>query len=196
MTNGPQVRRVVTGHDDAGRAVILIDDVAPNTFYSPTVPGFGAAVPWKTEVQIDHTSDEDPVGPGTPAPPFPAPGQTVLRIAEFPPDSVYTEEARNSILADIDAREEAEAGAKHSQGKHFWFHRTESLDYAIVLEGEITLLVDEGEATLKAGDVAVQRATSHAWSNRTDTVARVAFILIGTPPVSTEEIAERRQTRR
>jgi uncharacterized cupin superfamily protein len=62
-----------------------------------------------------------------------------------------------------------------------------------VLEGEITLLVDDGEATLKAGDVAVQRATSHAWSNRTDRVARVAFVLIGTPPISADEIADERR---
>jgi len=193
MLNGPQVRRVVTGHDDRGRAVILLDDIAPNTFHSPTVPGFGASVPWKTGAEIDHATDEDPVGPGTPAPPFPAPGETVFRIAEFPPDHAYSEEARKSIFKDINAIEEAEAGAKYSAGKHFWFHRTESIDYAIVLEGEITLLVDEGEATLKAGDVAVQRATSHAWSNRTDKLARVAFILIGTPPISADEIATQRQ---
>ena len=72
------------------------------------------------------------------------------------------------IFSEIDGHDEAEAGAEHSSAKHFWFHRTDSLDYAVVLEGEITLLVDEGEATMRAGDVAVQRATSHAWSNRTD----------------------------
>ena len=73
------------------------------------------------------------------------------------------------IFSELDGHDEAEAGAEHSGSKHFWFHRTDSLDYAVVLEGEITLLVDEGEATMRAGDVAVQRATSHAWSNRTDT---------------------------
>ena len=60
-------------------------------------------------------------------------------------------------------------------------------------KGEITLLVDDGEATLKAGDVAIQRATSHAWSNRTDRVARVAFVLIGTEPISADEIARQRR---
>ena len=75
---------------------------------------------------------------------------------------------QDAIFEEIDGKAEAQDGTKHSADKHFWFHRTDSLDYAIVLEGEITLLVDEGEATLKAGDVAIQRATSHAWSNRTD----------------------------
>ena len=104
-------------------------------------------------------------------PTFPAAGETVFRIAEFPPDAVYPKDAQDTIFDEIDGKAEAADGAKHSDGKHFWFHRTDSLDYAIVLEGEITLLVDDGEATLKAGDVAVQRATSHAWSNRTDRIA-------------------------
>ncbi|WP_230010268.1 cupin domain-containing protein, partial [Microbacterium sp. Bi128] len=97
------------------------------------------------------------------------------------------------IFSELDGHDEAEAGAEHSGSKHFWFHRTDSLDYAVVLEGEITLLVDEGEATMRAGDVAVQRATSHAWSNRTDTTARVLFVLIGTEPLTAAQIAERRR---
>ena len=97
------------------------------------------------------------------------------------------------IFSELDGHDEAEAGAEHSGSKHFWFHRTDSLDYAVVLEGEITLLVDEGEATMRAGDVAVQRATSHAWSNRTDRTARVLFVLIGTEPLTASQIAERRR---
>lgn len=190
---GPQVRRVVTGHDDDGRAVILIDGIAPNTFASPTIPGFGAAVAWMSGSPADHISDFDPVGPGSPIPGFPGVGETIIRIAEFPPDKAYPADAQEKIFDEIDGKDEAADGSKHSAGKHFWFHRTESLDYAIVLEGEITLLVDEGETTLRAGDIAVQRATSHAWSNRTDRIARIAFILIGTTPVSTEEIARQRQ---
>jgi hypothetical protein len=193
MGDGPQIRRVVTGHDDRGLAVILVDDIAPNSFTSPTIPGFGAAVPWLTGCPVDHVTDHDPVSDPGPAPGFPRPGETVFRIAEFPPDAAYPADAQNTIFDEIDGHLEAEAGAKNSGGRHFWFHRTDSLDYAIVLDGEITLLVDDGEATLRAGDVAIQRATSHAWSNRTDKVARVAFVLIGTEPLSAEEIAGRRQ---
>ncbi len=57
-------------------------------------------------------------------------------------------------------------------------HRTESLDYGIVLEGEITLVLDDSEVTLRAGDVVVQRGTDHAWANRGATTAKVAFILV------------------
>lgn len=187
------VRRVVTGHDDDGRAIILFDDAdAPNTFTSDTIPGFGATVAWFTPAGVvDHVTDEDPAPVGRQID-FPAVGETVVRIADFPPDAVYPQNAGEAVFDEIGAHEEREAGTEHSAGKHFWFHRTESIDYAVVLEGEITLLVDEGEATLKAGDVAVQRATAHAWSNRTDKTARVMFVLVGTDPISPAEIAERR----
>lgn len=187
------VRRVVTGHDDNGRAIILSDGPAPNAFESDTIPGFGATVPWLTAAgPIDHVSDADPATAETVIPSFPAAGETILRIADFPPDSVYPDDAGSVIFTELDGHDEADAGKEHSGGKHFWFHRTDSLDYAVVLEGEITLLVDEGEATVRAGDVVIQRATSHAWSNRTDTTARMLFVLIGTPPLSAAQIAHLR----
>jgi mannose-6-phosphate isomerase-like protein (cupin superfamily) len=63
--------------------------------------------------------------------------------------------------------------------RHPGFHKTSSIDYAIVLSGEIVALIDEGEVILKAGDVLIQRGTNHAWSNRTVEPAYVAFVLIG-----------------
>lgn len=190
MSPRKPVRRVVTGHDAQGRAIILSDGPAPNVFDSDTIPGFGATVAWYTDGKpIDHVSDEDTsLDPTMPV--FPGPGQTIVRIADFPPDAVYPDDADSVIFDEIDGEEAQEAGAEHSGGKHFWFHRTESLDYAVVLEGEITLLVDEGESTMGPGDVAIQRATSHAWSNRTNKNARVMFVLIGTDAISPSEIAE------
>jgi quercetin dioxygenase-like cupin family protein len=67
--------------------------------------------------------------------------------------------------------------------RHSGFHKTSSVDYAIVLSGEIYALMDEGEVLLKAGDVLVQRGTNHAWSNRGDESAYVAFVLIDAEPV-------------
>ena len=187
------VRRVVTGHDDDGRAIILIDGPSPNHFESEKIPGFGATVPWLTiGGAIEHVTDIDPAGKSSEIPSFPLVGETILRIADFPPDADYPDDAESVIFSEIDGHEAAAAGGEHSAGKHFWFHRTDSLDYAVVLEGEITLLVDEGEATLRAGDVAIQRATSHAWSNRSNRTARVLFVLIGTPPLSAAEIAQQR----
>ena len=194
MVPRPPVRRVVTGHDDGGRAVILSDGPAPNTFRSDTIAGFGASVAWFTDsADVDMTTDAD----SAPAESiekigFPLVGQTVFRVADFPPDATYPTNAGEAIFEEIDGHDERVTGDDGAGEKHFWFHRTDSLDYAIVLDGEITLIVDEGEVTLKAGDVAIQRATAHAWSNRTDRIARVAFVLIGTEPITPAEIAARR----
>lgn len=190
MSRRTPVRRVVTGHDDTGRAIILFDEAAPNTFASQTVPGFGATVAWLTGGgRIDLVTDEDPASADSAIPSFPGPGETILRIADFPPDAAYPENASEAVFTEIGGEAEHEAAVGDSANKHFWFHRTDSLDYAVVLEGEITLIVDQGEATLRAGDVVIQRATSHAWSNRTNSGARVLFVLIGTQPQSAAEIA-------
>jgi quercetin dioxygenase-like cupin family protein len=193
MAGRKPLRRVVTGHDDEGRAVILFDDAdAPNSFASDIIPGFGATVAWFTPAgAVDHVTDEDPAPAGREFS-FPGVGEMVVRIADFPPDAVYPRNAGDAVFEEIGGQEEREAGSEYSGGKHFWFHRTDSIDYAVVLEGEITLLVDDGEATLNAGDVAIQRATAHAWSNRTDEAARVMFVLFGTDPVSPAEIAVKR----
>lgn len=194
MTYSP-VRRVVTGHDDDGRAIIVSDGPTPNRLDFEAVPGLVAAVPWLTVGgPIDHVSDSDPAADGAAIPSFPLAGETILRVADFPPDAVYPSDARTLIFDEIDGPKGASAQSEHLAAKHFWFHRTDSLDYAVVLQGEITLLVDEGETTLQAGDVVVQRATSHAWSNRTDKTARILFVLIGTEPVSPAEIAARRES--
>jgi mannose-6-phosphate isomerase-like protein (cupin superfamily) len=196
VTRRAPVRRVVTGHDDDGRAVILSDGIAPNTFSSDTVPGFGATVAWLTGAgPIDFVTDDDPASGESEIPSFPGPGETILRIADFPPDSVYPDNASDAVFTEIGGHAEHEAAGEQSAAKHFWFHRTDSLDYAVVLSGEITLVVDDGETTLRAGDVVVQRATSHAWSNRTTSSARVLFVLIGTPPQSASDIAARRRER-
>ncbi|HEX3849280.1 MAG TPA: cupin domain-containing protein, partial [Steroidobacteraceae bacterium] len=62
---------------------------------------------------------------------------------------------------------------------HPLMHRTESIDYGVVLEGSIVLILDDSEVSLETGDVVIQRGTNHAWANRTDRTARMAFILLG-----------------
>jgi len=113
----------------------------------------------------------------------PALGGTIFRIADFPPDTAYSDDGQDSLFAEIggaDARE----GATHSGTRHFWFHQTDSIDFAVVLEGEIWMLLDEGECLLRAGDVVVQRGTAHSWSNRSDHTCRMAFLLLGALPAT------------
>jgi mannose-6-phosphate isomerase-like protein (cupin superfamily) len=103
---------------------------------------------------------------------------SVIRVVDIPPDS-----QQNQISAEEAAAAFAEIGQSHAgtgtaDSKHKLMHRTETLDYGIVTEGEVWLVVDEEEVQLKRGDVVVQRGTNHAWSNRTEAMARMVFILL------------------
>ena len=107
---------------------------------------------------------------------------TVFRVIEYPPD-------RQRLAALERERASADDGSGHSAAfdraspRHPGFHKTSSVDYAIVLSGEIYALMDAGEVLLKAGDVLIQRGTNHAWSNRGDDSAYVAFVLVDAEPV-------------
>ena len=86
----------------------------------------------------------------------------------------------------LSAERECEVGglcARLANKRHPGFHKTDTIDYAIVLSGEIYALMDEGEVLLKAGDVLIQRGTNHAWSNRTEQPCCIAFVLIDAEPV-------------
>ena len=108
---------------------------------------------------------------------------SVFRIIEYPPD---TRAARGDRAGSAPCRTTAPGRTSHATAaipRHAGFHKTDSIDYAIVLSGEIYALMDEGEVLLKTGDVLIQRGTNHAWSNRTDEPAYVAFVLIDAEPV-------------
>ncbi len=173
-----QVRRVVTGHDGGGRAVVVSDGPAP-VHGNPLRPGQRSHEIWKTsDMPIPIGRDEpDPVTGKRQL--HPPPQGTMFRISEVPPES---DAIRN--MTPQQAREAFRASGAESAstwgrgGRHPLMHRTETVDYAVVLEGEITLILDEGEVNLKAGDVVIQRGTSHAWSNRSGKVTRMLYVLI------------------
>lgn len=106
---------------------------------------------------------------------FHSDGGTILRIVDFPPDETCKPDQVLSFLDENDVRD-------RGKPRHFWFHKTPSLDYAIVLEGEIYAMMDEGETLMRAGDVLIQRATNHSWSNRSGENCRMAFVLIALGP--------------
>jgi mannose-6-phosphate isomerase-like protein (cupin superfamily) len=130
----------------------------------------------ETPALIDRDSGEPEEGGLVLAPPK---GGTRIRVIDFPPES----EAIRTLTRDEAAAKFAEMGgaeaAHDAQRKpHPLMHRTETIDYAIVLEGELTMVVDVGETVIRAGDIVIQRGTSHAWANRGDKHCRVAFVLI------------------
>jgi hypothetical protein len=174
-----QFRRVVTGHNAAGKSVFIIDAPTPHVFQRTK----GSAIVhelWETaSTPADNRGSADAISRGHRLPP-PKNG-SVLRVIEYPPDSERLAAfAREAALPDDTGRA---AAADRNNPRHAGFHKTATIDYAIVLEGEIYAMMDEGEVLLKAGDVLVQRGTNHSWSNRTSETAVVAFVLIDAEPV-------------
>ncbi len=171
----PPVRRVVTGHDALGRAVIASDGAPPTSVELAAVPGTFFHEIWSTaETPANVDSGPDPtLGPLVLAPPR---GGTRIRVVDIPPDSVQNAISPEDAAAAFEAI--GAGGAHGGEGPHALMHRTETVDYGIVLAGEIWLVVDEGETRLRPGDVIVQRGTNHAWSNRTEETARMAFVLV------------------
>ncbi len=173
------IRRVVTGHDATGRAIVVSDGPAPFVHANPLLPGWQSTDIWRTDgapASIPAMPVETTLGPRRQLPTKLA---TVLRINQFPPET----EAIRSMSVEDSRRAFAALGNEQAAtfgkgGRHPRMHRTETIDYAIVLSGEITMLLDDADVVLKAGDILVQCGTNHAWCNRSQAPAVVAFILI------------------
>ncbi len=174
-----QIRRVVTGHNADRKSIFVIDAPTPHVFSRSK----GSAIVhelWETDcTPADNRGSTDAIARGPRLPP-PHNG-SVFRVIEYPPDRERLAAiAREQALPDDSGRAEA---TDRNNPRHAGFHKTATIDYAIVLSGEIYAMMDEGEVLLKAGDVLIQRGTNHAWSNRTDRPAVVAFVLIDAEPV-------------
>jgi mannose-6-phosphate isomerase-like protein (cupin superfamily) len=172
------VRRIVTGHDHAGRSVFIRDGDAPNVLPALATPKMTLTLIWRTTTApASYDGDEDMAPAGLRVPTAPQQrGGSVFRIADIPPDSELGD------LGQVDmARHGVQVSAK-GRARHVMFHTTDTVDYAIVLEGEIWAVLDDDEVLMKQGDVLVQRGTGHAWSNRSDKPCRMAFILIDAEP--------------
>lgn len=176
-----KVRRIVTGHDAKGRSVIISDKASPHVM-AMRVPTFGVTDLWRTSfTPADNTDPKDPCS--VPAQLAPAPNGTVVRVVEFPPDKVWMKKlSREQAFASL-GKSGSEALAHSSGERHPMMHRTKSIDYAIVLSGEIWAVMDVGETKMRPGDVLIQRGTNHAWANRSNKPARVAFVLIDANPI-------------
>jgi mannose-6-phosphate isomerase-like protein (cupin superfamily) len=149
------VRRVVTGIDEAGRSTFLSD--------GPAHGGDEWAEVWLTDPALGMDAVVDPrLGTGVLEPPA---GGTAFRVFEVPPDAVM----RERMAAAIGSLEGVEPDG---------FHTTRTLDYVMVLEGEISLELDTGEVLLAPGDCVVQRGTRHAWRNRSGRPVRMMAVML------------------
>jgi mannose-6-phosphate isomerase-like protein (cupin superfamily) len=166
-----EYRRVVTKLDDNGRAVVMIDERAPVTAGRSAN---GVADAWATTrspAQLSFAQDLGQTKVGI-APPR---GGTSFRVVDFAP----TTEAISKLPLDMVMKlVGADAPKKGLPPIHPMMHRTRSVDYAVVVSGEIQMLLDDSTVTLRPGDVVVQQATNHAWINRSKEYARVIFVLV------------------
>ncbi|WP_114287996.1 cupin domain-containing protein [Candidatus Halocynthiibacter alkanivorans] len=167
-------RRVVTGHDQQGVAVVESDQVASHVLQRPNRPGVTLTNFWLTDqTPAEYDGPTETCGGDFVLQP-PANG-SVFRCVEFLPEDP-------EVMAKLDGKSAfSEMGAGDNiveNARHPFMHRTNTVDYAIVMSGEIYMLLDEDEVLLKAGDVAVQRGTNHAWSNRGTEPCVIAFVLV------------------
>ena len=168
MTTEP-VRRIVTVDDEEGKSVAISDGPAPDVRTDPARPGYSSTRIWVTDRTPARIGvRETPATPHTLEPP---PRGSVCRVVTFPPDDSY-----KATASDVQAFFAA-MGSPHAsvRGPHPYMQKTRTLDFCLVLDGEITLVLDAGEVELKAGDTVVQRGTSHAWSNRSGRPCTIAF---------------------
>ena len=173
-----RVRRVLTGHDAQGRSTFIADGPAPNVKEMSAMPGLALTDLWETNgAPASNTGDRDAAS--RPVHLEPPKNGTILRIVEFPPDSAW----RNRT----DGKDGFKSiGAGHAQDRHSadpMMHTTSTVDYIIVLKGEIYAILETGEKLLRAGDVLVQRGTNHSWSVRTSEPCIVAAVLVSAKPV-------------
>ena len=173
--NMTQFRRVVTGHDTKGKAIIESDQTADQFLERPNRPGVRLTNFWisdGTPAEYDGAT-ETCTGDFTLHPP--AMG-SVFRCVEFQPEDP-------EVMATLDGPSAfAEMGAAENivqNARHPFMHRTDSVDYAMVITGEIWMLMDDpaDDVLLKAGDICIQRGTNHAWSNRGTETCIIMFVL-------------------
>lgn len=166
------VRRIVTGHRADGRSTVLSDAPAPNV--KQRAAGNGSTLLWVTDespADVSRTGDRAAREIGVPPPRR----GSIFRVAEFPPGVGGEVRDNETVLRDFGIGSDVKRG--HAP-RHPAIHRTRSLDYVVVLEGEITLMLDDGEVLLKQGDVVVQQGTNHAWINRGAATCRLAMVFI------------------
>lgn len=178
MSDSPDlqpIRRVVTANDEQGKSYLAEDGASPAVRFVPERPGYRITNLWRTDSAPAHIESPDTIRlhQGVAPPPF----GTVLRILDIPAEPTDPQELQTALNATF-SRMYGDAHRNVQPGEHPGMHRTDSVDYAIMLEGELIAIMDKGETVLRAGDVLIQRGTNHAWANRSGKPARIAFVLV------------------
>ncbi len=170
----PPIRRIVTGDGPDGRSRVVEDAPASSIRTVPERPGYRAVNIWRTEASPPRIGAPDSVAAHQGI--LPPKNGTILRIIDFPPEPRDPQELKRRLHSTFGGIYQ---DAQHDKSsRHPGMHKTDTIDYAIILEGEIWSVMDEGETLMRAGDVLIQRGTNHAWANRSSRTCRIAFVLM------------------
>jgi hypothetical protein len=180
-----KARRIVTGHDAQGRSLVISDGPAMNLLPNPSDPDRGHINFWRTEsVPAINSGDADPAA-GAVFPLAPPKGGTLFRFFQIAPEkneAGLSKEQRDARMAGM--FEAAGAGhARQAMGRHPSMHCTGTVDYIVLLKGEVTALFDVGEVAMKPFDVLIQRGTNHGWVNRGNEPALLVAVLVDAEPL-------------
>jgi hypothetical protein len=178
-------RRIVTGHDAQGRSCVISDGSPENVVPNPADPDRGHINFWRTDtVPAANEMFVDPMQ-GPPCPLAPPKGGTMFRFFQIAPEkneAGLSKEERDRRMAQMfDA-----AGAGHHRlpmNRHPSMHRTDSVDYIVLLRGEVTAVLDVGEVQMKPFDVLIQRGTNHGWVNHGNEPALLVAVLVDAEPL-------------
>jgi len=173
-----KIRRIVTGHDEQGNSVFVSDDYAPRAQSFTSIPGHAMVQLWATpanpvrlEQERDPTLDYSSL--------IPPQGGTSIAMFDFPPDSVMQNPV-DGVLAYEELGAALPGLIESFEPENPGMHTTATIDYGIILEGEMWLELDNGQSRLvKAGDIVIQNGTRHAWRNKSERIARALFVMIG-----------------
>lgn len=174
-----KIRRIVTGHDGQGKSILVSDGAAPREKDFQSIPGHGFAQVWSTApgATVPHRAGDPTDGGGSLVP---GPGGTSLLVVAFPPDAVMMSPSFDGAAAGAELASALPGLIECFEPDAPGMHTTDTVDYGIVLDGELWLELDDGVTRqLRRGDIVVQNGTRHAWRNRTDKPATVAFVLVG-----------------
>ena len=172
-----KVRRIVTGHDAAGKAVFLSDGDVPRAVSFKSIPSHAFAYVWETKPDVSLPylgGDTTKVSASL----VPVPGGTSMMLVTFPPDSVMMAMDPNVAGPELGAALPGliECFEPTSPG----MHTTNTVDYGILLDGEVWLELDNGvQKQVCKGDIVIQNGTRHAWRNKTESPATMAFFFVG-----------------
>lgn len=175
----PPIERIVTGHDGQGRAIVTSQGPLPTVVEIAAIPGTVFHEVWATHAMpapVDNGADPTLGGLMLPPPP----SGTRIRFVDIPPDTAeFLTQGASQMQDAFTQIGDAAASTVQADSPHPLMHRTQSVDYGVVIEGELTLVLDSGEEVpLRPGSVVVQRGTNHAWANRSGRPCRMLFVLV------------------